>query len=786
MLFKYDDIGILDATPFPQTFSDSVGLKDKYDFYRFDLLTRSNLRLGLSGLSVNANVFLGDATNFAGNIKNSIEGQWTKFETITSPLTELPFINYPEPFVYNGKSYISILLTKKAPSGKIVFDGSEQVWLVDIDPQENFYRKVSNDGNIHRDPEPFVAETGAFIYYSEKTPEGNFIVHKTDTGLGSRQELVIDGDTLAVSASQNDNEVPDSGSAYIYSLSSLLSNPDNSSRETANPDSLTGIKPKDTLTGGASNDNLFAGVDDAQFSPPTFSDLSIEGDEISDFELAADGLFSKQFFTGFGDSGNTSIEDNSLVKITASDGQAYDSFGQNVSLDGNTLLVGAARDDDNGLDSGSAYIFNNINGVWTERAKLKPKDGRAGDLFGDTIRLNGSRAFVGSWKRGSGAVYIFRESGGLWTQTVKLRPSDGKQGDRFGSSFDSTDSGTILIGASSSDQKGLDSGCVYVYNVVNGIWTETGKIYASDPSPGALFGRYIDIDGNQAVIGAVKSNASQPNSGSVYIYENLNGIWTETAKLSASDGKNGDEFGTPAAIEGNTIVVGASESGGTKGAAYVFEKVNGKWQETAKLTANDGQVGEEFGTSVTISNNTIAVSPRHDDDRGADSGSVYIFQKINGVWTQVYKLTAIDGKAGDVFGKRVVIDGDTLAVSAFQDDNEVPPVPDSGSVYLYSLSSLLSNPDSLTGIKPKDTLTGGASNDNLFGGVDDAQFSPQTFSDLSIEGDEISDFELAADRLFSKQFFTGFGDSGNTSIEDNSLKLAEIGAASVQLPVMIW
>jgi hypothetical protein len=197
-------------------------------------------------------------------------------------------------------------------------------------------------------------------------------------------------------------------------------------------------------------------------------------------------------------------------------------------------------------------------------------------------------------------------------------------------------------------------------------------------------------------------------------------------------------------------------------------------------------VGEEFGTSVTISNNTIAVSPRHDDDRGADSGSVYIFQKINGVWTQVYKLTAIDGKAGDVFGKRVVIDGDTLAVSAFQDDNEVPPVPDSGSVYLYSLSSLLSNPDSLTGIKPKDTLTGGASNDNLFGGVDDAQFSPQTFSDLSIEGDEISDFELAADRLFSKQFFTGFGDSGNTSIEDNSLKLAEIGAASVQLPVMIW
>jgi hypothetical protein len=171
----------------------------------------------------------------------------------------------------------------------------------------------------------------------------------------------------------------------------------------------------------------------------------------------------------------------SAVKITASDGQAYDCFGQNVSLDGNTLLVGAAQDDDNGLDSGSAYIFNNTNGVWTEKAKLKPKDGRAGDLFGDTIRLNSNTAFVGSWNRGPGSVYIFNQGRSGWMQTAKLRSSDGKQGDRFGTSFDSTDSGTLLIGGPGTDHKGLDSGCVYIYGQVNGGWTETGKIYASDP-----------------------------------------------------------------------------------------------------------------------------------------------------------------------------------------------------------------------------------------------------------------------------------------------------------------
>ena len=73
MLFKYDDIGILDATPFPQTFSDSVGLEDRDDFYHVDLLTRSNFTLNLSGLSANADVFLGDTTNEVNVAPNELQ-----------------------------------------------------------------------------------------------------------------------------------------------------------------------------------------------------------------------------------------------------------------------------------------------------------------------------------------------------------------------------------------------------------------------------------------------------------------------------------------------------------------------------------------------------------------------------------------------------------------------------------------------------------------------------------------------------------------------------------------
>ena len=99
--------------------------------------------------------------------------------------------------------------------------------------------------------------------------------------------------------------------------------------------------------------------------------------------------------------------------------------------------------------------------------------------------------------------------------------------------------------------------------------------------------------------------------------------------------------------------------GNASGSAYISTKaVDGTWSETAKLTASDGAEVDAFGHSVSISGNTAIVSAYGDDDLGDGSGSAYIFTKaVDGNWSEATKLTASDGAEGEVFGYSVSISG---------------------------------------------------------------------------------------------------------------------------------
>ena len=101
------------------------------------------------------------------------------------------------------------------------------------------------------------------------------------------------------------------------------------------------------------------------------------------------------------------------AKLTASDATASDNFGLGVALSGDTAVVGAFLDDDNGESSGSAYVFIRIAGVWTEQAKLLPADGASGDFFGRSVALDGNTAVIGAPHDddnggNSGSAYVFR------------------------------------------------------------------------------------------------------------------------------------------------------------------------------------------------------------------------------------------------------------------------------------------------------------------------------------------------------------------------------------------
>ena len=175
-----------------------------------------------------------------------------------------------------------------------------------------------------------------------------------------------------------------------------------------------------------------------------------------------------------------------------------------------------------------------------------------------------------------------------------------------------------------------------------------------------------------------------PSDGSITGYEYLQ---TQVAKLTASDGAAPDHFGISVAVDGDTVVVGSVFDDSFKGSAYVFMKPNGGWAdttETGKLTASDRTLGDQFGQSVTVDGDTVVVGAYNDDDGGEnDSGSAYVFTKpSSGGWataTETAKLTASDGAANHFFGYSVATDGDTAVVGAFwADDNG----PQSGSAYV--------------------------------------------------------------------------------------------------------
>ena len=235
-------------------------------------------------------------------------------------------------------------------------------------------------------------------------------------------------------------------------------------------------------------------------------------------------------------------------------------------------------------------------------------------------------------------------------QSAKLIPSDGAAGDRFGYSV-AVDGDTAVAGAFGDADNGSASGSAYVFTREFGVWRQSAKLTASDGAAGDRFGYSVAVDGDTAVAGAFGDADNGSASGSAYVFTREFGLWRQSAKLTASDGAAGDRFGYSVAVDGDTAVAGAfgdADNGSASGSAYVFTRESGVWSQSAKLTATDGARGDYFGWSVAVDGDTAVVGALFDDDNGSQSGAAYVFTRESGVWSQSAKLTSSDGAAGDL------------------------------------------------------------------------------------------------------------------------------------------
>lgn len=402
-------------------------------------------------------------------------------------------------------------------------------------------------------------------------------------------------------------------------------------------------------------------------------------------------------------------------KLSASDGAAGDWFGYSVSLssDGTGALIG-----DFVSNGGSAYIYRRdaVSGVWSEDEKLLALDGVVGDAFGVSVSLSsdGSVALVGAGLdddngTDSGSAYVYTRDPvtGAWTEEAKLLASDGAADDLFGYSVSlSSDGESALIGAQRDDDNGLDSGSAYVFarDPVTAIWTEEAKLLAPDGAAEDLFAHSVSLssDGTAALAGAYRDDDNGLESGSAYVFarDPGTGLWTAEAKLLAPDGVANDTFGYSVSLSsnGSAALVGAPGDDGNgsgtgtvfayAGAAYVYARnpATGAWAGEVKLVASDRAIDDQFGHSVSLSADgtaALAGAP-YDDDNGLTSGSAYVFTRNSkGGWTEATKLIAGDGAASDQLGYSLSISSDgALALSgAYGDDDNGA---ESGSAYLFS------------------------------------------------------------------------------------------------------
>lgn len=376
------------------------------------------------------------------------------------------------------------------------------------------------------------------------------------------------------------------------------------------------------------------------------------------------------------------------AKLVASDGAADDVFGLSVGISGDVALIGARGDDSNGANAGAAYVFRYEDGAWTRQAKLTADDGAVGDRFGQAVAISADTAIIGAYGDDdggdyAGSAYVFRFNGASWQQEAKLLASDGQPNAVFGMAV-AVSGNVAVIGARGDAEGGADAGAAYVYRFDGATWVEEAKLTASDAAEEDRFAHAVAVRGDYVIIGAHGDDDRGDLAGAAYVYLFSGAMWTQQAKLLASDGDGDDSFGWSVAIDDGVAIVGAywdDDNAEYAGSAYVYRRDGAAWIEEAKLLASDGAAFDRFGQAVAIDGNLAVVGAHRDDDHGDRSGSAYAFRFDGAGWGQEAKPQPVDGAEADEFGFALAVDGDNAIIGAFGDDDEGGS---SGSAYIFA------------------------------------------------------------------------------------------------------
>jgi hypothetical protein len=300
----------------------------------------------------------------------------------------------------------------------------------------------------------------------------------------------------------------------------------------------------------------------------------------------------------------------------------HDHFGTSLDFDDNFLVVGDSLDDSLGSDAGMVYVFENLNGTWTNPQQLYPSNTLSnGDRYGRAVAIDGDFIIAGFNRlihpgADLNSVFVFKYDGNSWHQSQELSNPLSQPDDEFGKIL-AINGSSIFI---SADLNILDGkGSVYVFSYDGQDWIETQKLVASDAPDQSCFGSSLAASENVLLIG---NHCRQPN-GSVYVFNNINDVWVETQILTTTD-VDAISFGAEISIDNNHMLIGSRPPYPD---AYIFRLEGTAWQEKQKVSPPIHSREAGFSNSVSISNDFLMIGDPTTDFQGSNSGSLYFFKQ---------------------------------------------------------------------------------------------------------------------------------------------------------------
>ena len=322
--------------------------------------------------------------------------------------------------------------------------------------------------------------------------------------------------------------------------------------------------------------------------------------------------------------------------------------GQRGSAD--HAVVGAPQDDAAGAKSGSAYIYARSGKNWKQQVKLIAGDGAAGDSFGYAASVYGTTAIVGAPKddddgSNSGSAYVFVRDGNSWTQHSKLVPQNVGKSSAFGEAVVIVED-TVIVGAPGHTHGGIRfAGAVYVFERDGENWVQQAKLTADDATASDQFGNSLAMSGKTLLVGApLRDTQAGKDAGAVYVFSRDGNLWKQQATLTAKGTRKNDHFGTSVATTGKIVVIGANvheEKALASGAAYSFVNVDGVWEEREKVVPEDAGLNTRFGTWVAMSGNTVVVSAGaapHNVAARSTGTAAYVYSSIEDFGTPPFAV----------------------------------------------------------------------------------------------------------------------------------------------------